>query len=210
MEIFSKMKTLFTLLLLSISFFGYSQSLDQANRMYDEGLYEKAKPVFERLVKQSPNTTLYNHKYGVCCYETGDMVSAEKYLLISYKRKQIDSYMYLAMLYTEQYRFDEAREMWEGFIELRGSKKGDTSAAEEALKQVRNLLRMQKATEDVQIIDSVVLDKNAFLEAYNLSSESGIIVRNRNKVSLCLNCLRITVGTQEENKILLDELKKLL
>ena len=169
-------KTFFTTLLLSISFSVYTQSLDQANLMYDEGLYEEAKPVFERLVRQSPNITLYNHKYGVCCYETGDPVNAEKYLLISYKRKQIDSYMYLAMLYTEQYRFDEARDMWEGFIELRGSKKGDTSAAEEALRKVRNLLRMQRATEDVQIIDSVVLDKNAFLEAYSLSGESGSIV----------------------------------
>ena len=169
-------KTFFTTLLLSISFSGYTQSLDQANLMYDGGLYEEAKPVFERLVRQSPNITLYNHKYGVCCYETGDPVNAEKYLLISYKRKQIDSYMYLAMLYTEQYRFDEARDMWEGFIELRGSKKGDTSAAEEALRKVRNLLRMQRATEDVQIIDSVVLDKNAFLEAYSLSGESGSIV----------------------------------
>ncbi|MDD3080113.1 MAG: histidinol-phosphate transaminase [Paludibacter sp.] len=36
----------------------------------------------------------------------------------------------------------------------------------------------------------------------------GIIVRNRNNVSLCLGCLRITVGTPEENKILLEELRK--
>ena len=38
----------------------------------------------------------------------------------------------------------------------------------------------------------------------------GIIVRNRNNVSLCNGCLRITVGTSEENKILLEELKKFL
>jgi len=31
-------------------------------------------------------------------------------------------------------------------------------------------------------------------------------VRNRNSVSLCFGCVRITVGTAEENKILLEEL----
>lgn len=37
----------------------------------------------------------------------------------------------------------------------------------------------------------------------------GIIVRNRSKEALCKNCLRITVGTQEENQILLDILNQL-
>jgi histidinol-phosphate aminotransferase len=35
----------------------------------------------------------------------------------------------------------------------------------------------------------------------------GIIVRNRTKVALCGNCLRITIGTPEENDVLLDALK---
>ena len=44
---------------------------------------------------------------------------------------------------------------------------------------------------------------------YQKLVEKGIIVRNRNSVSLCSGCLRITVGTKEENTTLLDELKKL-
>jgi len=44
---------------------------------------------------------------------------------------------------------------------------------------------------------------------YHQLVERSIIVRNRNTVTLCNDCLRITVGTPEENKILLDELKKL-
>lgn len=39
--------------------------------------------------------------------------------------------------------------------------------------------------------------------------EKGIIVRNRNTVSLCMGCLRITVGTPEENGVLINELKKI-
>lgn len=44
---------------------------------------------------------------------------------------------------------------------------------------------------------------------YKQLADKGIIVRNRNSVSLCAGCLRITVGTDEENKTLIDTLQKL-
>ena len=50
-----------------------------------------------------------------------------------------------------------------------------------------------------------VADANAI---YNYLVDKGIIVRNRNTVSLCLGCVRITVGTPDENKTLLEELRK--
>jgi histidinol-phosphate aminotransferase len=40
--------------------------------------------------------------------------------------------------------------------------------------------------------------------------EQGIIVRNRNSVSLCGNCLRITIGTKEENRTLINALKEII
>lgn len=42
---------------------------------------------------------------------------------------------------------------------------------------------------------------------YNFLVQKGIIVRNRTKVELCEGCLRITVGTPEENIILLQTLQ---
>ena len=44
---------------------------------------------------------------------------------------------------------------------------------------------------------------------YSYLTGEGIIVRNRNKVELCEGCLRITVGTNEENQALINSLKKL-
>lgn len=44
---------------------------------------------------------------------------------------------------------------------------------------------------------------------YKLLAEKGVIVRNRNSVSLCAGCLRITVGTDEENKILMETLRNI-
>ena len=42
---------------------------------------------------------------------------------------------------------------------------------------------------------------------YTHLQQQGIIVRNRNKVEKCLGCLRITVGTPEENNAVINGIK---
>jgi histidinol-phosphate aminotransferase len=42
---------------------------------------------------------------------------------------------------------------------------------------------------------------------YNYLLNNGIVVRKRNNISLCAGCLRITTGTKDENKILINVLK---
>lgn len=59
---------------------------------------------------------------------------------------------------------------------------------------------------DANFILVKVDDANA---VYKYLMEKGVIVRNRNSVSLCGGCLRITVGTAEENSELLDRLKEI-
>ena len=46
------------------------------------------------------------------------------------------------------------------------------------------------------------------VKIYNYLVGEGIIVRNRHNISLCCNCLRVTVGTRVENNTLLAILKK--
>lgn len=43
---------------------------------------------------------------------------------------------------------------------------------------------------------------------YNYLIDCGIVVRNRNRVRLCEGCLRITIGTREENNELISALRK--
>ncbi|ESU18827.1 histidinol-phosphate aminotransferase [Flavobacterium cauense R2A-7] len=44
---------------------------------------------------------------------------------------------------------------------------------------------------------------------YNQLLEKGIVVRNRSNQPLCKNCLRISIGTPEENQLLINALKTL-
>ena len=151
----------------------HAQGLDEAKKLYNEGKYDEAKPIFERLWKKAPSNTNYNHWYGVCCLETGDLQGAEKPLKFAVRRRVQEAYRYLGLLYFQTYRFEEAEEMLNDYIELLEKKKKDTAPFEELLDMAQNANRMLDKVEDVQIIDSVVVDKADFLNAYTLSEESG-------------------------------------
>lgn len=82
--------------------------------------------------------------------------------------------------------------------------------------QQKNIL--ENALTDISFIKKIYpSDANFILiqvddanERYNQLVQKGIIVRNRNNDDLCENCLRITVGTEEENLKLLKALKSLI
>lgn len=75
-------------------------------------------------------------------------------------------------------------------------------------KELSTLLLVEEVfPSDANFILIKVPDAN---EIYSKLVDKGIIVRNRNSVSLCAGCLRITVGTETENKKLIEELKSLL
>ena len=57
---------------------------------------------------------------------------------------------------------------------------------------------------DANFFLAKMTDANAI---YNYLVDKGIIVRNRNKVQLCQNCLRITIGNRTENNELLSALR---
>ncbi len=56
---------------------------------------------------------------------------------------------------------------------------------------------------DANFILVKVTDADA---VYNFLAQNGIVIRNRNKEVMCENCLRITIGTETENKLLLQTL----
>jgi len=76
---------------------------------------------------------------------------------------------------------------------------------------------LSEQLKDIYFVETVYPSDANFLlvkvedanRVYNSLVNKGIIVRNRNNVILCLGCLRITVGKQEENEILINALKNI-
>ena len=76
--------------------------------------------------------------------------------------------------------------------------------------------RLMQAFQELPICEVVYkTDANFFLAKmtdakaiYDYLVDKGIIVRNRHKVQLCQNCLRITIGNRTENNELLAALRQ--
>lgn len=173
---------LFSLCCLPVAF---SQTLADAKDSYLKGEYAKALPIFEAEYAAKPTDANLNQWYGVCLFETGgDLNKAEECLLVASKKNILDSFLYLGQIYIQQYRFTEASEAFGKYDTLlkkspkrTKDEKARYEANEERLneknKQLSRLNRMVSNTEDIQIIDSLVVNKSDFLSAYKLSRSSG-------------------------------------
>lgn len=165
-----------------------AQSLSDARELYLNGKYAEALPVFESEYNAKPNDVSLNHWYGVCLYETGgNPDKAVECLTIASKRGIQDSFLYLGRIYTKQYKFSEAQAAFDDYESrltknTRSKKKDELEKERLALEKLdkdravlARLRRMATNVEDIQIIDSVVVDKDKFLSAYKLSFSSGRI-----------------------------------
>jgi histidinol-phosphate aminotransferase len=80
--------------------------------------------------------------------------------------------------------------------------------------QERN--RLMQAFRELPLCEQIYpTDANFFLarvtdakRIYDYLVDKGIIVRNRSRIQLCQNCLRITIGTRTENNELLSALRQ--
>lgn len=76
---------------------------------------------------------------------------------------------------------------------------------------------LKAALADLSMVEKIFPSDANFLlvrvkdaqSTYQYLMDNRIIVRDRSRVNLCYNCLRITVGTPEENKRLIEALKQL-
>ena len=59
----------------------------------------------------------------------------------------------------------------------------------------------------IAVVDDIKVDDAN--KRYKQLINYGIVVRNRSNVRGCENCLRVTVGTPQQNKILINTLKKI-
>ncbi len=77
---------------------------------------------------------------------------------------------------------------------------------EKLIKELQKLKLVEKIyPSDANFLLIKVEDADAI---YQFLIQNGVVVRNRSRMPMCDNCLRVTVGTPEENKALIDMLKK--
>lgn len=167
------MRFIFSGLLLFSTLCLSAQTLDEAKEMYKLGEYNRAKPIFEQELFQKPADPSLNQWYGVCLYETGDVVKAEKYISVASQKNIQDAFLYLGNIYAKTYRFDDAEKEFSKYEKLKKRDKAALDKLELSRKEANRIKRIALNTEDIQIIDSLVVSKFDLLQGYKLSPSIG-------------------------------------
>ena len=154
----------------------HAQSLDEAKGWYLEGRYAEALPVFQREYQEKPDNAPLNQWVGVCLYETGKILEAKEYLEFASSKKIPEGYLYLGKLLVKLYSFEEAEKEFEKYQKVHRRNNEALERLEQEREYADKLQRAVNRTEDVQLIDSVVVPKSDFLSAYNLSRAAGSLM----------------------------------
>ena len=144
--LYGKMKYFVSLFIIFFIGSVQAQSIEEARKLYSEGKYTEALPIFEAIVKS-----------------TAKKMNIQK----------PEAYRTLGDIYYLLYEFEKSAKAYSqaGTDEVQSLKERSERAA-----------RMLSRCEDIQIIDSIIVDKEAFLDAYLLSSESGRIENHDGRI----------------------------
>lgn len=139
----------------------------------------------------------FSKAWGSAGVRLGMAMASEKIVSLFNKVK----YPYNVNVLTQEYalrHIDRMPEV-EQWINSILSERSRLIAALDALPQVVHIF-----ASDANFVLVLVVDADGI---YTHLQQQGIIVRNRNKVEKCLGCLRITVGTPEENNAVINGIK---
>lgn len=168
----------YRLILLAIIFFPtllIGQVSEEAQKLFDAGEYKQAKQLLENDLEENPSNTALNFLLGRAALHTGDIETAQQSLTLAKKNKVQDATRYLGRLYAIQYKFDDAEKEFKLYERAMRRNKEALAELEIEREYANRLQRLVSRTEDIQIIDSVVVSKSDFLSAYNLSVNGGTL-----------------------------------
>ena len=150
-----------------------SQVSEEAQELYNQGKYSQAKELLEKDLEESPSNATINYLLGRVALYTGDINTAEQSLALAKKRNYHDATLYLGRLYAMQYKFDAAEKEFTAYERVKRRDKEALALLEIEREYANKLQRLVSRTEDIQIIDSVIVAKDNLLTAYNLSINGG-------------------------------------
>lgn len=153
----------------------FSQTKEEAHKLFLADKFAEAKPVFLKYLKKTPKDASLNYWYAVCCIHTGDTIDVSRYLKLAADRKVPGARRYLGDYYYDRHLYEAAATTYEAY--LGESKLSDSlkTIYTQKVEQTKKLARMVKSTTQICFIDSFVVDKEDFLKSYHISSESGRI-----------------------------------
>ena len=159
-----------------------------------------SQPSYLKVLKEYPNMVVlqtFSKAWGSAGVRLGMAFASEDIIKIFNKVK----YPYNVNVLTQRY----AIKLLDNFSQVEKKVKAILKNREKLEKQLAKVKCIKEVyPTDANFILVKTIDSDAI---YKYLIEKGIVARNRNGITLCDNCLRITVGTAEENKQVIAALK---
>ena len=159
-----------------------------------------SQPSYLKVLKEYPNMVVlqtFSKAWGSAGVRLGMAFASEEIIKIFNKVK----YPYNVNVLTQRY----AIKLLANFSQVEKKVKAILKNREKLEKQLAKVECVKEVyPTDANFILVKTIDSDAI---YKYLIEKGIVARNRNGITLCDNCIRITVGTAEENKQVIAALK---
>lgn len=177
-----------------------AQSASEAEALFNNKQYLKAKNVYESLLKKRPNDALNNYRYARCCYELKDYEPAIKHFELAGNKYPLKD-LYLGELYFVTYRFEESIAAYQIYMSTLAPGDKKYAETEAKLKKAETAAKLLNRVEDIAILDSVVVNKNEFLRYYKFSSELGTLAQKPVKLSTRQSQDKVIYTTQRGDRL---------
>ncbi len=175
-------KILTTILIALITIAASAQKQVQADQLFTQGNYLEAKELYAQLLQHNEKNQLFLYRYARCAYELNQPQEAIAYFLKAGTRYALRNF-YLAELYLQEYQFAQAKQTYQAYL-------ADIDTTNERYRYVLQQIeaaergeRYIKRVTDITIVDSVLLPKADFLQAYQMAPEAGRLMYENHHVT---------------------------
>jgi hypothetical protein len=197
----SKISLITVLLFLCVAILG--QTAAEADRLFQQNLFQKARDAYKILLEKRPKDALYNYRYARCCYELKDDENAIKHFELSGNRFPLTN-KYLGELYMKTYRFSQSVAAYEEYLKTINETDKEFLTIQKAKKKAELAEKMIQRVDDIQIIDSLVVNKDNFLEFYKFTNDLGSLSATPVKIGKKKD-FKITYTTQRQDRKLFSD-----
>lgn len=151
----------------------------EADALFDQGDFAEAMPLYSQLVSLHPSDYVLNYKLGTCVIYSGeDKESAIGFLEYSLKGNETpsDAWFYLGRARQLTYRFKEALNAYDKFINVADRKTLGKYEVPLFQSQCQSGLRLLSNIKDVRVLNKLEVAEADFFRYYDLDDIGGRIV----------------------------------
>jgi len=158
------------------TFFLQSQTINDANSLYNSQKYSEALSVFEKLLKSKKNDVTLNFGVGKTLFALENYEQSIYYLKIAAEKNFQNSAKLLALANFYTYRFADAADYFE---------KNTSDDTENYYNRAKIGAKMLQKIDNVIFIDSIILDKKDLLKHFPQNSDIGFIFSDTTENNIC-------------------------